>query len=625
MKGTWRRAGAGVVVALGIFLIIAGIALVQERTERCAVVPVIAGDLLETPDFANLAPGTPSGVLLPAGWSGAATGVQVGDFTVSGRGRSFQLLGIANHLRTPEVAVRAGQSYCAVAQALADSTSATRVRLGFHWLDAGGDVLRTDWSGWQEVRRWNGPDDVQPWSLIGGGFIAPAGAVRLAVTFHPASDDRVYLDTIRIRRGRFPASGDMPTLLLERPDGVIVLPWPRGARGALSFSFDWETTMGGLIHSRSVDDPNFDQDPVARGMRMREGVTTTVELFRPYGIRATYYATGYNFLIGNRERRRFMGDPTFSWANRANRWQTDAWQQQPWFSPDPYGTVDTDPAWYFGDLIPLLQREGHDIQSHTFSHLYGGLASVEEWRSDLAEWRSVAAERNVPPARSLAFPWSGSAGMSYANWQALTEAGITSVTRTNWNPRQPQYHIVSLDDPHCRSVPGHETILACPDFYLTEGSAAEALSVIDRVVAAGGMIDLWAHTEEVVSPAQIAAWRKVVEYAAARRDAGDLWIAPLAEIAERQQAVALVQVEMNRAGLETRAEHGIEALGEPMRLMVTNHGISDLPALAIELPFLPRTATVNGADGGNRVVLNGSMLVFDLAAGEAIEVWVWPA
>lgn len=316
-----------------------------------------------------------------------------------------------------------------------------------------------------------------------------------------------------------------------------------------------------------------------------------------------------------------MGDPTFTWANRTNRWQTDAWQQQPWFSPDPYGTTETDPAWYFGDLVPLLQREGHDIQSHTFSHLYGGLAGVEEWRSDLAEWRTVAAERGVSPARSLAFPWSSSAGMSHANWQALAEAGITSVTRTNWNPRQPQYHLVSREDPHCRPVPGHETILACPDFYLTERSAAQAQDVIERAIAAGGMIDLWAHTEEVVSPAQIAAWSEVVRYAAARRDAGDLWIAPLAEIADRQQAVAQVHVEEHKS--EPVNADSFQAA--PLRLVVTNRSARNLAGLTLRLPFDARRATVQHANGAVNPLIRGATLVFDLAAGETVEVTVWPA
>ena len=54
-----------------------------------------------------------------------------------------------------------------------------------------------------------------------------------------------------------------------------------------------------------------------------------------------------------------------------------------------------------------------------------------------------------------------------------------------------------------------------------------------------GMIDYWAHTEEVTTPEQIAAWQSVVDACAT---AGDIWVAPLAEIADRQRSIAaLVQ------------------------------------------------------------------------------------
>jgi hypothetical protein len=100
MKRTWHAGIIGA-VALGIILLSTVFVAAQDRMGRCAAVPLIADDLLGAPDFSDLAPGTPTGVLLPVGWSAAASGVQVGDFTVSGTGRSFQLLGIANHLRTP--------------------------------------------------------------------------------------------------------------------------------------------------------------------------------------------------------------------------------------------------------------------------------------------------------------------------------------------------------------------------------------------------------------------------------------------------------------------------------------------------------------------------------------------
>lgn len=542
-------------------------------------------------------------------------GVQVGAFTVSGQGSSFQLLGIANELRAPPVAVQPGQTYCVSAQALADSpASATRVRVVFRWLDAEGRAIKWNATSWQEARQWQGPQDRGGWSVVSGAFAAPPGAEQLAVVFQPSSDDRVYLDQILVRTGGTPGMRDegqgmrdeLPLSFAVGAGEVKVLPWPEGRAAALSFSFDWETAMGGLIHSRSVTDPNFDQNPILRGMRMREGVTTTLAIFRPYNIRATYYATGYNFLLGNPERRSFMGNPTFRWATSANRWTTDAWATTAWFSADPYGTVQTDPAWYFGDLIALLRAEGQDVQSHTFSHLYGGLASNAEWRADLAAWNAVAAERGVAPARSLAFPWSGSAGMSDANWQLLAESGITSVTRTSV---QAQYRLVGPDEPRCRAVPGHATILACPDFYLTERSAAEAPQVIERAINTGGMIDLWAHTEEVVTERQIAAWGEVVRYAAQRRDEGALWIAPLAEIAERQRDVA-------RLSVRPPTWDGGEG---KLVFAVTNGSGWDLEAVAFELPF----AAGRVEAGGRSVTVAGNVIHFDLAAGETVAVSVY--
>ena len=450
---------------------------------------------------------------MPAGWSAAAPGVELQGsegkgFDYNNDGRALQLIGIGNFVQTPPIAVQPGTSYCFAGRALTDSAkrSATRLRLIFDWRDGQNRPLGVNMTDWQNVVLWQPEAQPDDWSAIIGAFDAPAGATTLLVQLQPASDDRVYLDAMHVRRGGTPGGGQQlavgsnPTLSTAGRQLPTVNPWPNGYRAALSFSFDWETAMGGLIHSRS-DDPNNTENPEARGLRMREGITTTLRLFQPLGIRATYYANGYNFLLGNTERRQFMDNPTYPWASKANGWPTDTWTATPWFAKDPYGAIQSDPSWYFGDLIAPLQRDQQDIQSHTFSHFSGGDATAADWQSDLQTWRAVAAEREVPPARSLAFPWSRSNGMSFADWDALEAAGITSVTRTNWNPKQPQYHIVSTTDPHCRPIPGHERILACPDFYLhSQETAAQAIRLIDRTIAVSGTIDLWAHTEEVTSP-----------------------------------------------------------------------------------------------------------------------------
>jgi hypothetical protein len=599
----------------------------QQRMARCAYVPLLAEDLLPNADLA--VPGDPPG--MPLGWSAAAPGVQLGEFAVDGDRRSLQLIGIANYVQTPPVPVQGGQSYCFTGLTMSDSHrgSTPRLQVGFHWLNQQGEQIAVDVSPWQSTVLWQ--PDAQPdsWATLQAAFRAPADAARLLVRVRPSSDDRVYLDAMQVRQAGIPQESEPRTAQAAASAApVVVQPWPNGKRAALSFSFDWETAMGGLVHSRSVNDPNFDEDPVLRGMRMREGVTTTLAIFRPHGIRATYYATGYNFLHGNTQREQFMGNPTYAWANSENRWLSDRWQTTPWFAPDPYGTAQSHPAWYFGDLVPLLQRENQDIQSHTFSHFYGGFVTAQDWRDDLSAWSEVAARRRVPPVRSLAFPWSSSGGMSEANWETLKAAGLTSVTRLS---DQSQYNLFPQDEhglvrePRCIPLPGHAQLLACPDFYLTPASEERALQQIERVLQQQGVIDLWAHTEEVVSAEQRATWQHVVNYAAAQPD---LWIAPLREITDWQHALSDVTL-------------ALEAdTAEMLVFQVANQNRIPLRGLTLRLPFVPdsvqvepvgssedeHTTSVQHRPVQHRPVqhrIDGEYLIIDIPAQQTVEVQAW--
>lgn len=612
LKDESMRRGILLLLIAGVFGITALSLLVRERTARCAPIPLLADNLLPNASLAR----SNGSASLPDGWEAAAPGVVLRGPAVDGEGfdldrdgRAIQLIGIGNHLQTPSLPVEPGKRYCFSGRALTDSEkrSTTRIRVVFEWLDQQSNPVVTATSDWQPVVLWEPDTPPTDWSMLLASATAPQQATTLRVRLEPASDDRIYLDAMALRQGGLSDTA-FPPAIVQRV--VELNPWPYGAQAALSFSFDWETAMGGLIHSRSVDDPRADQDPLVRAMRMREGVTTTLAIFRPYGIRATYYANGYNFLPGNPERRLFMGNPTFAWARQEKpyQWRTAAWATTPWFASDPYGTVQSDPGWYFADLVRLLLNEGQDIQSHTFSHFHGGFASPQEWQADLNEWRVVAGEQGLAPARSLAFPWSGSGGMSDASWDELEAAGITSITRTNWSQRQ--YRIVGTDDLHCRPVPGHESILACPDFSLTAQRAPEAIQLIERAIAVGGMIDLWAHTEEVATPEGIAAWQQVVAYAAQQRDAGALWIAPLAEIADWQQALAYVSAtseELQGADGATR-----------LRLTLTNTSSHDLEGLTVRIPFAVAQATIDGVQAAS----NGNTIIITLRAGATTTVVV---
>ncbi|MEI7769483.1 MAG: polysaccharide deacetylase [Chloroflexales bacterium] len=584
--------------ALGVLIYI------RQRVDRCAYVPLLAAELL--PDASLSAPGDIPG--LPAGWARAAGGVQLRGpavdgqgFDLDGDGRALQLIGIANYAQTPPVPVLAGQRHCFSGFALTDSPldSATRARPSFRWADAAGNARPAATATiWQPVRLWT--PATRDWSPVRGSSVAPDGAATLAVRVEPASDDRIYLDAMHLRAGGADLAADAPETPVP-PDLPRVLPWPGGRKAAVAFTFDWETAMGGLVHSRSLGDPNFDKDPLARGLRMRAGVTTTMAIFAPYHVRATYFATGYNFLLGNPEHRSFLNSPTFGWATRANGWTSDRWATTPWFADDPYGTARSDPAWYFGDLVPGLLGADHEIQSHTFSHFFGGYVGAATWQADLQAWDAVAAERGVPPAHAIAFPWSSSSGLSDGDWDALEQAGISAVTRLS---DQAQYNLFPPDasglvaDSRCRWLPGREgRILACPDFYLKPERADLAMRQIDRAVEQGGMIDIWSHTEEVTSPAQIAAWTRVV-----RRAAEDpaVWVAPFSQIADWQRGVEQVQIQLLPDGAYE----------------VRNRSDLDLVGLSIELPPGMARASV----GGDDLPVRDGRVVIDLGARQRVEL-----
>lgn len=601
----------------------------RQRAASCNPVRLLGGQLLPN---ATLAPG--DSPRMPAGWSARAGGVELRGpaidkegFDLDGDGRALQLLGIGNYAEAPAASVRPGASYCFSVRSLSDSPlgEPTRARLVFQWRDAAGAPLREDATFWQPVALWTPEAPPREWAPIVGGFVAPAGAAALAVRVEPAADDRIYLDMPGLFRGGEALASLAAPAPAERGEPPSVARWPLGRRAAVAFTFDWETAMGGLVHSRSVDDPNFTEDHILRGMRMREGVTTTLRIFEPLGVRATYFATGYNFLGGNLERRLFMGDPTFAWANKANGWTSDRWVTTPWFADDPFGTAASDPAWYFGDLIRPLQDAGQEIQSHTFAHIHGGFADLQTWNADLQTWNNVAAERGVAPTTAIAFPWSSSAGMSDAAWDTLERAGITSVTRLS---DQAQYSLWEADadgvfvEPRCRWLPGREgRILACPDFYLTPQRVSLALHQIERAVLAGGMIDLWAHTEEVVTPEQIAAWERVVKRVA---DDDRLWVAPFGELAAWQAAVEQVRVE----NIRSAASGG----GRILTFTVINPTATPLGGLSLHMPIETQRVAVQGEElerGERRLPRRAGwwpgsgLATIDLAPRQTVEVTAW--
>ena len=371
------------------------------------------------------------------------------------------------------------------------------------------------------------------------------------------------------------------------------------------------------------------------GVAMRRGADMLLRMFDQYGIKGTFYATGYNFLDGNTERRSFAGNPTYAWAQAKPKgdWNTDYWATHAWYGLDPYGTVTTDPGWYFGDQTERLLKDGQDIESHTFGHIVVRRAKIEQFRADMAEWVKAANAKNVPPLRSFAFPWTLSNSIKSVadtdnTYKALADLGVTVVTRLYAPDQLCQLGDKGADrclwylnrvpgeqgETNLKGTPGKTGLLAYPDYLLEESSTNQralpngtnlnveqgAYAVIDGVLARRGYSSIWAHPIALTQDTFGEVWQRVITYAAAARKRG-LWVAPLPDIVQHRVDMAKVGATLTwldsnhaRLTLSNRSGHTITDASFSLPRTITRiTGVqAALQDSRFNLPTLPKDATL---------------------------------
>lgn len=360
-------------------------------------------------------------------------------------------------------------------------------------------------------------------------------------------------------------------LSLVLAGGVRVESFPNFQRAAFAFSYDWESAMGGLIHTRSAANSEGNGTPVAlqgngspvvadaeeNGLRMRDGARFLAARFAEHGINATFYTTGYNLLTGNPARERFLGDPIYPNADTAHGWGSDYWRTHSWYGYDPYGTEQMHPAWYFASQTRELAAAGHEIASHTFGHLYVRGVRPEQLAADLHLWRHTASDLGVPIAPSFAFPWTSSNSLDARFWAIFVQFGWTVLTRLY--PRDLR-HPFELD-----VVPAEARLCVFPDFYLPSHLAMlkEACARIEETLARRGYHSFWTHPYAVLEQDGVAVWSRVIEAVSDARARG-LWVAPVAQIARYALAARQVVVRADARGsaitVENRSDQTLEGL-----------------------------------------------------------------
>ncbi len=433
-------------------------------------------------------------------------------------------------------------------------------------------------------------------SPVGRSFAVPPAAVFL-----------------RIQLFAEHASTAVADLRLILADGIRVEPYPDFFHAALAFSFDWESAMGGLIHSRSVAAEGEGEGAVVgltsdgspsveaaedKGLRMREGSRLLAGLFAPHDIKATFYATGYNLLLGNQSGELFLGNPIYKNVDREHGWGSDFWKTHPWYMHDPRTIEAVAPAWYFGSETRFLADAGHEIGLHTFGHLYVRGVTPEQLAADLAQWQRSARALGVSPVPSFAFPWTSSNSVDnnsdYLN--VFKEAGIEVLTRLYSRSVREPYGVDLLE--------GEPALRVFPDHYLpsTGPALAEAENSIEEALVRRGCFSLWTHPNEVVEQAGRVVWPRIVDYAAQRRERG-LWVAPVYKIAaytRDRRSVAMTALPLaggTRITLTNQAPRVIEGLtltmAHTIRSATTQDGATvEVRDTQLRLPPLARSETL---------------------------------
>lgn len=491
------------------------------------------------------------------------------------------------------------------------------------WTDEGHQMVAANGNQFVESNR-------QKWvrGAYTGSQAAPPGAAYLQLVFTPGT--LLQLNNFALA-----------------DDSIRVEPLPNYARAALAFSFDWESAMGGLIHSRggtpvpgesegggvvanSDDISAAVNDAVRRGNDMRAGADFLLNIFTRFNVKGTFYATGYNLLDGNTQMQHFVGNPTYKWANPQNGWGDNYWLTHPWYGQDPFST-DTDPtgkAWYFGDQTDRLHAAGQDIESHTFGHLYVRGTTVKEFTADMDTFLEYAAVKTLSPIRSFAFPWKSSNSLTADWYNVLAQRGFTSVTRLyDQDQMVRNLNQGTLQFDNCKRTSDNKVVFdayAGPcntyfylnrvknvpqlailnDYQLETGdrSEATAYAVINELMRRRGYGSIWTHPESIVAPADQQEWARVIEYATQQRPAG-LYVDSVASIIQYRQDSAQVQVSANW-------QDG----GKKVTLTVTNHSKDTLEGLTLTLPAtIARSSGAAGFKGSQ-------LLVPTIQAGQSLNI-----
>jgi peptidoglycan/xylan/chitin deacetylase (PgdA/CDA1 family) len=349
--------------------------------------------------------------------------------------------------------------------------------------------------------------------------------------------------------------------------GIEIAPFKDNADAASCISADFE--MGWGWRSRGREGARL------MGERERNHVPLILALLKEYSVPITWATIGHLFLESCARCGRGLAHSTMPRPVSDGTWTGD------WYWPDPCSNLRDAPAWYAPDLVQQIvdSNVGHEIGTHSFSHInfQAPYSSPDVVRSELEACSDVMRPFGLTP-RTLIFPRHQA---EYSYLSLLASCGVAVVRHRDTEVR--------LSYPE-RMGAGVYRIYESMNLRIAKHyDYLEKVKIfIGRAMDRRAAYALWFHPSDPVE------WfdpqlRAILQYMAAERRRGRLWITTMQELAAYCEAREQLQLDLERDGdsLTIRFKSSFDA---------SRYGAAEV-TLLIPVPSRPTSAWLASNDG----------------------------
>jgi len=329
------------------------------------------------------------------------------------------------------------------------------------------------------------------------------------------------LEAIFAMKGNLAEGISPPKRILS---GIEVAAFRDNADAASCISADFE--MGWGWRSRGQTGAEL------MGERERRHVPLILALLKEYSVPITWATVGHLFLESCTRSSNGLAHATMPRPLSDGTWNGD------WYWPDPCSNVRRAPAWYGPDLIQQIVESTvpHEIGTHSFSHInfQAPYSSREVVFSELETCIDLMRPFGRKP-RTLIFPRHQA---EYAYLPLLANAGVTVVRHRDTKVR--------LSYPE-RTASGVYRVYESMNLRIAKhyDYLEKAKIFIRKAMERRAAYALWFH------PSDPTEWfdpqlRAILQYMAAERQRGRLWITTMQELAAYCEAREQLHLRIDR-------------------------------------------------------------------------------